>query len=118
MTTRLKLHYFMLKTLAVVGAAVASAALLTRGGVADGCAAALAGAVVVVVSIRRAAWVRRGAVVTWVFARGAGWLVALCAVLWHAPQADPSETAEIRPTPQQAAFRPVAESAANEMDPS
>jgi hypothetical protein len=34
---------------------------------------------------------------------------------------DPSETAEIRPTPQQAAFRQVAESAANEsneMDPS
>jgi hypothetical protein len=49
----------------------------------------------------------------------AGWLLcALCAVLRHAPQADPSETAEIRPTPQQAAFRPVAESAANEMDPS
>jgi hypothetical protein len=48
----------------------------------------------------------------------AGWLAALCAILRHALQADPSETAEIRPTPQQAAFRPVAESAANEMDPS
>eukprot|EP01047_Picozoa_sp_COSAG01_P027967 COSAG01_NODE_1864_length_9036_cov_10.407519_3_plen_158_part_00 len=51
-------------SLAVVGAAVAPAALLARGGVADGCAAASAGAVVVVVSIRRAAWVERGAVVT------------------------------------------------------